>query len=42
MRFTDMNALAITAWVVGIVTAAAGLWALPESNRLHHEPLASH
>jgi hypothetical protein len=42
MRFTDMNALAITAWVVGIVTAAAGLWALPESNRLHHQPLASH
>ena len=42
MGFSGISAMAITAWVVGAVTLVAGLLALPESNRLHHEPLASH
>ena len=36
------GAMAITAWVVGAVTLVVGLLALPESNRLHHQPLGSH
>lgn len=42
MGFSAVSAMAITAWVVGAVTLVVGLLALPESNRLHHQPLASH
>ncbi|HEY2041768.1 MAG TPA: SPW repeat protein [Jatrophihabitans sp.] len=34
--FHATSGIAWTAWVVGIVTFVAGLWALPESNRLRH------
>ena len=42
MGFSAVSAMAITAWVVGAVTLVVGLLALPESNRLHRQPLASH
>lgn len=28
--------MAWTAWIVGAVTFALGLWSLPQSNRVHH------
>jgi VIT1/CCC1 family predicted Fe2+/Mn2+ transporter len=42
MGFSGTTAMAWTAWVVGVVTFAVGLWALPVSNRLHHLPAATH
>ncbi len=36
MGFSGIAAMAWTAWVVGVVAFAAGVWAVPESNRLHH------
>jgi len=36
MDFTDLNAMAITAWVTGAITFVMGVWAIPEVNeRLH-------
>ncbi|HET6625211.1 MAG TPA: SPW repeat protein [Nocardioidaceae bacterium] len=42
MGFQDLTAMAVTAWVVGIVTFVVGLWALPESNKVHHQVAATH
>ena len=42
MGFSNMNGMAMTAWVVGVITFVVGLLALPESNRIHHSPAASH
>jgi carbon starvation protein CstA len=40
MQFTDLNAMAYTAWAVGIITFVMGVWALPQvQERLHHAPL---
>lgn len=36
MSFHATDGVAWTAWIVGVVTFIVGLWALPESNRLHH------
>lgn len=38
MQFSDTTPISVTAWVVGIVTFVVGLWALPESRRLHQAP----
>ena len=36
MQFTDLNAMAYTAWAVGVITFVMGVWAIPEvSQRLH-------
>ena len=37
MQFTDLNAMAYTAWAVGVITFVMGVWAIPEvRERLHH------
>ena len=37
--FTDLNAMAYTAWAVGRISVVMGLWATPEvQRRLHHAP----
>lgn len=33
-------AAAWTSWVVGVLTVALGLWAVPESNRIHQAALS--
>jgi hypothetical protein len=35
LGFHSTTGIAWTAWVVGIITFAAGLWALPVTKRLH-------
>ena len=35
MGFSDLDAMATTAWVVGVITFVVGLWAIPESNQVH-------
>jgi uncharacterized membrane protein HdeD (DUF308 family) len=36
MQFTDLHAMAYTAWAVGVITFVMGVWAIPEVNqRLH-------
>jgi hypothetical protein len=40
MGFSDLDNMALTAWVVGAVTLVAGLLALPEIDRhLHRAPI---
>jgi predicted exporter len=40
MGFDTIDQMAMTAWVVGGVTAISGLWALPwVSNKMHHTPI---
>ena len=34
--FSGVTGMAWTAWIVGVVTVVVGLWALPESNKIHH------
>jgi hypothetical protein len=39
--FDDIDAMAYTAWIVGAVTAGAGVLALPQlDQRMHHGPIA--
>lgn len=40
LAFASTTAMAVTAWIVGLVTFAVGLWALPQS-RTHHGGLAA-
>lgn len=41
MGFTDLDNMALTAWIVGAVTVVAGLLALPEiDKRMHRTPIA--
>ena len=43
MGFDTIDAMAMTAWVVGVVTALAGVLALPqveERMHIHHGPIA--
>ena len=35
MSFHATTGMAWTAWIVGVITFIAGLWALPESNKVH-------
>ncbi|MGZ4427328.1 MAG: SPW repeat protein [Nocardioidaceae bacterium] len=42
MGFSGTSAMAWTAWIVGVVTFAVGLWALPETNKLHQGLATSH
>jgi SPW repeat len=45
LGFAAITGAAWTAWIVGVVLVAAGLWALPESNRAHQgrlTPQGSH
>jgi hypothetical protein len=39
MAFDNIDAMALTAWAVGGVIAIAGLWTLPELNKMHHTPI---
>jgi hypothetical protein len=40
MGFDNINNMALTAWIVGGVTAIAGLLTVPEVNeRMHHRPI---
>ena len=41
MGFASMTTLATTAWIVGFVTFAAGLWVLYETGRLRRHPAAA-
>ena len=36
MGFADLDAMATTAWVVGVITFVVGLWAVPVANQMHH------
>ncbi|HET9501833.1 MAG TPA: SPW repeat protein [Marmoricola sp.] len=36
MGFSDINGMATTAWVVGVITFIVGVWAVPEANKMHH------
>ena len=35
MSFSHLGELAWTAWIVGVVSIAMGLWALPQSRTVH-------
>lgn len=37
MAFADLLAMSVTAWIVGIVALATGIWAIPYSNRAHRD-----
>jgi predicted membrane metal-binding protein len=41
MSFSSTTGMAWTAWVVGVVTFITGLWALPDSNKVHRGHLAA-
>lgn len=36
MQFNEINAMSYTAWAVGVITFAMGVWALPEVQRRLH------
>jgi hypothetical protein len=36
MGFADIDAMAATAWVVGVITFVVGAWGVFEANRMHH------
>ncbi len=36
MGFSGITAMAWTAWIVGAVSFIAGVWTVPDSQRLHH------
>lgn len=38
--YTAFAGAAWTSWVVGVVTVALGLWAVPESSRIHRTALS--
>jgi hypothetical protein len=39
--FENLNDMALTAWIVGAVTALSGILGMPEvDERLHHRPIA--
>jgi hypothetical protein len=41
MGFDDLSSMALTAWVVGAVTAITGLLGMPVvEKRVHHRPIA--
>lgn len=43
MGFADIDSMAVTAWIVGVVTAVAGVLAMPQvEHRMHmrHGPIA--
>lgn len=43
MRFDDLNSMAVTAWVAGVITAICGVMGMPEiEHRIHlgHGPIA--
>lgn len=42
MGFHDVDGMAWTAWITGIVVFLAGLAAYPESNRVHRGMVAQH
>ena len=39
MSFDDIDQMAMTAWIVGGVTAIAGIWTLPELTKMRHTPI---
>lgn len=40
MSFDDLDNIALTAWIVGAVTALAGILGMPEvDERMHHRPI---
>lgn len=41
MSFDNIDNMALTAWIVGVVTALAGVLGMPEvDQRMHHRPIA--
>jgi hypothetical protein len=38
--YAEFTGAAWTSWVVGVLTVALGLWAVPESNRIHRAALS--
>jgi energy-converting hydrogenase Eha subunit G len=42
MGFHDINGVAWTAWITGVIVFLAGLAAYPESNRVHRGVIAQH
>ena len=38
--YDTFTGAAWTSWVVGVLTVALGLWAVPESNRIHRAALS--
>jgi hypothetical protein len=41
MSFDSIDNMALTAWIVGVVTALAGVLGMPEvDQRMHHRPIA--
>jgi uncharacterized membrane protein YiaA len=41
LGFSDTTGIAWTAWVVGVVTFVMGVWAIPESTKVHRGHLAA-
>jgi hypothetical protein len=40
MSFDNIDNMALTAWIVGVVTALAGVLGMPEvDQRMHHRPI---
>jgi hypothetical protein len=42
MGFNDIDGMAWTAWIAGVVIFLAGLAAYPESNKIHRGVIAQH
>jgi hypothetical protein len=40
MSFDNIDDMALTAWIVGAVTALAGVLGMPEVDRRMHRPIA--
>ncbi len=40
MRFTDMSALAATAWIAGVLTFIVGVWGVPMANKMHRTAMS--
>jgi SPW repeat len=41
MGFASTTGMAWTAWVLGVIWLVAGLWSVPESNRVHRGQLSA-
>jgi hypothetical protein len=37
LGFAGITPMAWTAWIVGLIALATGIWAIPYSNRAHHQ-----
>ncbi|MGH3509739.1 MAG: SPW repeat protein [Nocardioidaceae bacterium] len=42
MSFSGTKPISTTAWIVGVIAFIVGLWAIPQSNKVHHRLATTH